>query len=308
MGRRHKGLPIHGWMVIDKPAGMTSNAVVSQARRRTGAAKVGHGGTLDPLATGLLPLAFGEATKTVSYVMDGTKGYRFTVRWGIATETDDAEGAPVAESAVRPEETAIRDLLPQFVGDIDQIPPIYSAIKVGGRRAYDLARKDEVVDLAPRTVRIFSLDLVDQPDADHAVFETCCGKGTYIRALARDLARALGTEGHVAALRRTRVGPFDEKDAISLENLEGFGHSAPAERHLLPVETALDDIPALALTEPEAARIRNGQAVALLPVAKRSSLETVEQGATVCVLSGGKAVALARVVGAEIRPSRVLNI
>lgn len=308
MGRRRKGRPLNGWLVIDKPLGLTSNAVVGQVRRLMNAAKVGHGGTLDPLATGLLPLAFGEATKTVSYVMDGRKTYRFTVRWGEARTTDDAEGTVSAVSDVRPERAAILAVLPRFQGLIEQIPPAFSAIKVDGERAYDLARAQEEFELAPRPVRIDSLELIDQPDPDHARFEVACGKGTYMRALARDLALALGTVGHVAELRRTAVGPFTEKHAISLEKLGPLVHSAPPETILLPIATALDDIPALALIDEEIRQIRNGQELPILALANRSTLPKLAPGGVVLVTADGAALALTRVEGGALRPFRVLNI
>jgi tRNA pseudouridine55 synthase len=308
MARRRRGRPIHGWLVVDKPLNVTSNDVVVRARRALDAAKVGHGGTLDPLASGLLPLAFGEATKTVSYVMDGAKVYRFTVRWGEATETDDREGKVTATSAVRPDRTAIEAVLPSFVGEIDQVPPAYSAIKVDGRRAYDLARNDEVVELEPRRVRIDRLELIAMPDADHAEFEVHSGKGAYMRSLARDLALALGSVGHVAALRRIKVGPFTESMAISLDKLEELGHSAPPLDQLLPVETALADIPALALTEAEARRLHHGQPVPVLPVIARSPGKKVAQGDVLRAMAGNRLVAIASIKGGEIRPLRVLNL
>ena len=307
-GRRRRGRPIHGWLIIDKPAGMTSSAVVGRVRRLIDAAKAGHGGTLDPLATGILPIALGEATKTVAYVMDGTKAYRFTVRWGEARTTDDAEGQVSETSPVRPAAGDIEAVLDRFIGEIEQIPPAYSAIKVDGKRAYDLARADKPVVLAPRRVRIDSLTLAGIPDVDHAEFEVRSGKGAYMRSLARDLARELGTVGHISALRRTAVGPFREADAISLDKLESLGHSAPLEATLLPIETALADIPALALTEVEARRLRHGQPIAVLPVANRTPLKKVNQDAIGCAMSEGKPVALVRIKGAEIHPVRVLNL
>ena len=308
MSRRRRGTPIHGWLVLDKPAGMTSAGVVGKVRRLTGAAKVGHAGTLDPLATGILPLALGEATKTVAYVMDDTKDYRFTVRWGEARASDDGEGEVTKTSRHRPSEAEIRAVLDRFTGDIDQVPPAYSAVKVGGRRAYALARADAAPELKSKRVRIDRLALVSVPDADHARFEAVTGKGTYMRSLARDMAVALGTVGHVAALRRTRVGPFGEERAISLDKLEELGHSAALLDRLLPVETALDDIPALALTEAEARDLRHGRPVPVLPVASRSPLKNVAQNAVVCAMAGGRPVALARIKGGEIRPLRVLNL
>ena len=307
MGRKRHGTPIHGWLVIDKPKGLTSNAVVGRVKRITNAAKIGHGGTLDPLATGLLPLALGEATKTVSYVMDGAKEYRFTIRWGEARTTDDAEGTVTETSVIRPAEAQILAVLDDFIGDIEQVPPAFSAIKIKGERAYKLARADRPPEMKPRTIRIQALKLRDMPDADHASFHVVSGKGAYIRALARDMALALGTFGHISDLRRVAVGPFKEKDAISLDKLESLGHSAPLSEHLLPVETVLDDIPALALTETEARRLRRGQAVPVLPVANRSPFKNIGQGDVVCAMAEGRLVALAKIKGGEIRPFRVMN-
>lgn len=308
MARRRSGLPIHGWIVLDKPLGMTSTAAVGVVRRLTGAAKAGHAGTLDPLATGVLPIALGEATKTIPYLVDAHKRYRFTIRWGIATETDDAEGAVSAESDRRPDRDEIERSLPAFIGTIEQTPPAYSAVHVGGRRAYALAREGNPPELAPRTVVIEALRLTDVPDPDHATFEAECGKGTYIRALARDLARALGTVGHLVSLRRTQVGPFGEDRAISLDELGENGQSAPAFGHLLPVETALDDIPALAVTENEAGRLRNGQTISLLRKTDLDRVKSFSEGETVLATAGGQPVALARYAAGEIRPFRVLNL
>ncbi len=314
MGRRRKGRPVHGWLVIDKPRGMTSTAVVGKVRRLFDAAKAGHAGTLDPLATGVLPIAFGEATKLMSYAMDGAKAYRFTIRWGEARDTDDAEGRVVATSPVRPDRAAIEAVLPRFVGEIEQVPPAFSAIKIGGERAYDLARDGETVDLAPRLVRIDALRLLGQPDADHAEFEAACGKGTYMRGLARDLAVALGSVGHLSMLRRLKVGPFTLDDAVTLAHLEQLiGGDGDATSVLLPVEAPLDDIPAVTLTEPEAQRMRCGQTVALLRRSDRErlaklSLDPATEDGVVLAVLGGLPVALARIDGAELRPVRVLNL
>ncbi|MEE8333476.1 MAG: tRNA pseudouridine(55) synthase TruB [Alphaproteobacteria bacterium] len=310
MGRRRRGQPIHGWLIIDKPPGMTSSRVVGRVRGILDAAKAGHGGTLDPLATGVLPIALGEATKTVSWVMDGTKRYRFTVRWGEARATDDTEGEVTAVSDARPDEAAIRATLDQFIGDIEQTPPAYSAIKVAGKRAYDLARAGEEVVLAARHVRVDTLTLVAIPDADHAEFEVACGKGTYMRSLARDIALALGTVGHVSALRRTAVGPFDEKAAISLESLESLVHSAPPSDYLLAVETALDDIPALALNPAQADHLRHGRPVRVQGPEGHAFVDIgdADDGDVVCAMADGQAVALARYQDGEIRPVRVLNL
>jgi len=257
MARRRRGEKVDGWVVLDKPVGPGSTQAVSRVRRLFGAQKAGHGGTLDPLASGVLPIALGEATKTVPFVMDGRKEYRFTLCFGVARATDDAEGAVTATSDVRPSDEAIRAALPRFIGEIEQMPPAYSALKVEGRRAYDLARAGTAGALRPRRVAIERLELLGRPDPDHAEFAVACGKGTYIRALGRDLARALGTVGHLSALRRTAAGPFREEAAISLSKLEALGHIPALFGVLAPVSTALDDIPALALTGDEANRLRS---------------------------------------------------
>ena len=308
MGRKHRGKAIHGWIIIDKPGGLSSNAVVGRVRRLTGAAKVGHAGTLDPMATGVLPMALGEATKIVSYLMDGAKAYRFTVRWGEQRNTDDAEGEVVATSDARPAKEQILAVLGNFIGDIEQVPPVFSAIKIEGKRAYALARADQAPEMKPRTIHIEDLKLLSVVDADHAEFEAVSGKGAYMRSLARDLGTALGTVGHIVQLRRIAVGPFDEKQAISLDKLESLRHSAPLSEHLLPVETVLDDIPALALTETEARKLSQGQAIPVLPVASRSPLKNIGQGDVVRVMAGGRLVALAKINGGEIRPFRVMNL
>jgi tRNA pseudouridine55 synthase len=299
---------VHGWLVVDKPSGITSVAVMAAARRAAGAAKAGHGGTLDPLATGVLPIALGEATKTVSYVMDGTKSYRFTVCWGEGRDTDDAEGRVVVRSDVRPDPSAIRAILPRFVGEIAQVPPTFSAIKVDGRRAYALARADTPAALAARPVIIERIDLVDVPDADHAVLDVRCGKGVYMRSLARDLAVALGTVGHVSALRRIAVGSFTESEAVPLDVVRARGESGDLRSLLLPVGAALAGIPSLVLTDGEARRMRRGQAIAALQVAQRLPHCFEFSAAFVCATSEGTPVALAHLEGGAIRPVRVLNL
>ncbi len=311
MARKRKGKPIHGWLVLDKPEGPTSNGCVGRIRWLTGAAKVGHGGTLDPLASGVLPIAFGEATKTQAYAMDGDKTYEFRARWGESTDTDDAEGEITARSEKRPTRDEIEAALPAFTGVISQVPPVYSAIKIDGERAYKRARRDENVEIAPRDVEIAELRLTGMPDTDHADFEMRCGKGTYVRALIRDLALHLGCEGHIRRLRRTAVGPFSIEKAVKLDAFEadeGENAAALLEQYLLPVETVLDDIPALALTEQEARRLKQGQGVPVLPVAQRSPLRGVSQGDVVQVTANGTLLALARISGGEIRPFRVMNI
>jgi tRNA pseudouridine55 synthase len=303
-----KPTPVNGWIVIDKPLGLTSTQVVGRVRRILRPRKVGHGGTLDPLASGLLPIALGEATKTVSYVMDGRKSYRFTLRWGEATETDDAEGKVIETHPHRPDAAEIAAVLAGFTGQIDQIPPIYSAIKVGGRRAYDLARAQTDFALQARKVMVHAITLEAMPDRDHAVFEVHCGKGTYMRSLARDLGRATGTVAHIVELRRLTVGPFTEADAILLDSLESMGHSPAALEQVLPVETALDDIPALALSETEANRLRCGQAVSMVARANRDRISELSNGSIVFTTAGGKPVALVRYEAGELHPVRVLNL
>ena len=298
---------VHGWIVLDKPIGMTSTHAVAVAKRLFAAKRAGHAGTLDPLASGLLPIALGEATKTVPFVVDGRKTYAFIVRWGEERDTDDAEGRIVATSDRRPDVAEITSALPGFTGIIQQVPPRFSAVKIEGARAYDLAREGETVEIAPRAVTVHRLDLVEMPDRDHAVLNAECGKGTYVRALARDLGRVLSTLGHVCALRRNRVGPFGETVMISLEQLESLCHRAAAGEGnladlLLPVETALDDIPALAVSPADAARLQRGQAVLM-----RGRDATVVNG-LVQVASGGQLVAIAEVERGEIVPKRVFNL
>ncbi len=297
---------VHGWLVVDKPAGITSTRVVTMVRRATGA-KAGHAGTLDPLATGVLPIALGEATKTIRFAAEGQKRYRFTVRWGIATATDDREGATVGESPVRPDAQAIAAALPRFVGSIAQRPPDFSAIKIAGRRAYALARAGGAPDLVARPVEIAALQLLAVPDPDHAEFEASVGGGTYIRALARDLALALGTRGHIAALRRLAVGRFGEAQAISLDSVAVLGHSLAASEHLLPLETVLDDIPALALTADEAARLRHGQQVTPRDPRERAHLDRLLDGTIVGARHDRLVIAVARIEKGVLRPVRILN-
>ena len=296
-----------GWLVIDKPTGMSSARVVSVARRALGTRKIGHGGTLDPLASGVLPLAVGEATKTVAYAMAGEKIYRFTLRWGEQRSTDDAEGDVVATSSHRPSAEDIRQVLPRFIGLIDQVPPIFSAIKVAGVRAYKLARSAQPVVMKSRQVTVNELKLLDVSDPDQAEFEVVCGKGLYVRSLGRDLALALGSVGYIAALRRTKVGPFRIEAAIPLDKLEALGHSAAILECLLPIETALDDIPALALTESEAARLKLGQPLQALRTGSPAS-RPFPDGSIAYATAEGKPVALVRLDGDLIRPVRVLNL
>ncbi|MGD9869082.1 MAG: tRNA pseudouridine(55) synthase TruB [Hyphomicrobiales bacterium] len=305
MARRKKGRPVSGWLVLDKPPGLTSTAAVSRVRRLFDARKAGHAGTLDPMATGILPIALGEATKTVPFVMDGRKTYRFTVRWGACTDTDDAEGAVLEQRPDRPERADIEAILPEFLGEIRQIPPRYSAIRVAGERAYDLARAEEPFELEERTVRVDRLEIIEIPDESHCAFEVDCGKGTYVRALARDMGERLGCLGHLSALRRTRVGPFTEESTISLDKLGDMSHSAAGceglDTALRPVETALDDIPALAVSGADAARLMQGQAVLL-----RGRDAPILKG-PVYAMSGETLVALGEVRRGELWPTRVFR-
>ena len=298
---------VHGWLVLDKPVGMTSTHAVSVVKRLFSAKRTGHAGTLDPLASGALPIALGEATKTVPFVMDGRKLYQFTIRWGEERDTDDAEGRTIASSDQRPSPEAIRALLPSYTGTIQQVPPRYSAIKIEGQRAYDLARDGETVELAPRPVEITRLDLVATLYPDHAILHAECGKGTYVRSLARDMGRALGCFGHVSALRRVAVDPFGEETMILLEDLEALCHRAAVGEAsladaLMPVETALDDIPALAVSRADAARLARGQAVLL-----RGRDAPNLRGLVYATVSG-QLLALADLDHGEIVPKRVFNL
>jgi tRNA pseudouridine55 synthase len=311
VAKKKRGQPIDGWVILDKPAGMGSTDVVSAVKRALDAQKAGHGGTLDPFATGLLPIALGEATKTVHYVMDGRKTYRMTLRFGEETTTLDPEGSAVATSDHRPSDAEIKAALSDFIGDISQTPPAYSAIKINGERAYDLARAGQDVEMKSRIVRIDAIRFLSRPDADHVILEVDCGKGTYIRSLGRDLAQALGTVGSLTALRRLSVGPFTEADAISLDALAQMGHN-PTESGskpygLLAIEAALDGIPAMVLSEVETARLRNGQSVSLFRKVDLARIADLKDGDEAVALCGGIAVALVRYGKGEIRPVRVLN-
>jgi tRNA pseudouridine55 synthase len=298
---------VNGWCVLDKPIGMTSTHAVSVIKRLYAAKRAGHAGTLDPLASGLLPIALGEATKTVPFVMDGQKTYQFTVRWGEERDTDDSEGRVTATSAERPTPEQIRLLLPRFTGTIAQVPPQYSAIKIDGERAYDIARSGETVELAARPVTIDRLTLVETPDADHGVLAAECGKGTYVRAIARDMGRAFGCYGHVSALRRTGVGPFLEADAVTLAQLEAAAPPEGGDRSALmtllqPVQAALRSIPSLGVSRADAARLARGQ-----PVLLRGRDAPVMQG-MVAVSTHGDLIALAEVEQGELRPRRIFNL
>ena len=307
MGRRKKGDIVNGWINLDKPFDMTSTDAVNRVRRLLNAQKAGHAGTLDPLATGVLPIALGEATKTVPFMMDADKRYRFTVEWGRTTASFDREGATTAVSNVRPSRAATAEALAGFVGEIDQVPPAFSAVKVAGERAYDLAREGVTPDLAPRRVTIRAAEVIAQPDPDHVEIALDCGKGTYVRALVRDLATALGACGHVSALRRTRVGGFTEDRAIRLETLEDLCNRGRPLEALLPVETALDDIPALAVTAEDAFRLTQGRAIVLLPRQVETLKGRLSEDRTVSALHEGKIVALCEMRAGRLNPTRVFN-
>ena len=305
--RKLRGRALDGWLIVDKPQGITSTDVVNRVRRWFDAQKAGHGGTLDPLATGLLPVAFGAATKTVPYVMDGTKVYRFTLRLGEGRDSDDADGAVTGHSEVRPSDAEIDAALPAFRGDIMQVPPAFSTIKVAGERAYDLARAGAPPVLEARPARVDRFDLIERPDADTAVFEVQSGKGVYMRSLARDLARACGTLGHVAALRRLRVGPFTEADAIPLDKLFRAEDTPPTSPDLLlPVATALADIPALALTEAEAVDLGHGQAISLVTLMGRIPRAADPNGGLARAMAGGRVIGLCRLDDGWLKPERLL--
>jgi tRNA pseudouridine55 synthase len=300
MGRRKKGRDVDGWLVVDKPAGVTSSAVVNKAKWAFDANKAGHAGTLDPEATGVLAIAFGEATKTVPYVTDALKAYRFTVRLGQATNTDDAEGEVIETSDLRPTDDAIRAALPAFRGDILQVPPQFSAVKVDGQRAYKLARDGDEVELSARPLWVESLDLVERPDPDHAVLDMVCGKGGYVRAIARDLGATLGCHGHVVALRRVWSGPFEAEDGVSFELLDQMAKSPELDQYLLPLETGLADLPELRCTAEGAARLRNGNPGLVL-----GGTGEVEYGDEAWASIDGRAVAVGIYRAGELHPSRV---
>ena len=297
MARRRKGRDVTGWLLIDKPAGVGSTDVVNRARRVLDARKAGHAGTLDPLATGLLAIAFGEATKTIPVAQDGMKGYRFTVRWGAETATDDAEGETLRSADLRPTEAAIRAALPAFTGDIEQTPPAVSAVKVAGERAYDLAREGRPVELAPRPLFVESLELVARPDPEHAELEMVCGKGGYVRAIARDLGRSLGCLGHVSALRRVFAEPFDAEEAAPFAVLED---RAATEAALKPLEAGLAGLPEVRLTEAGVAAIRQGR-----PGEASLAPDDIAWNDEAWASRGGRAVALGRWTGGALTPSRV---
>src|SRR6056300_457218 len=298
MARKKKGRDISGWLVIDKPAGITSTAVVNKVKWAFDANKAGHAGTLDPEATGVLAVALGEATKTIPYITDALKAYEFTVRLGQATNTDDAEGEVIAQSDVRPDDAAIKDALNQFLGDIEQIPPQFSAVKINGERAYKLARDGQDVEIAARPLYVDSLIMLDRPDADHVVLEMVCGKGGYVRSIARDLGAALGCYGHVQWLRRTWSGPFDVDQAISLETIENLARSEEIDAHLLSLELGLSDLPMASCAPESAARLRNGNPAMVIG-------HNLEYGDECWASCDGEPIAVGVFKAGELHPSRV---
>ena len=310
MARKKKGTPLHGWVNLDKPLGLTSTQAIGRIRRLTDAQKLGHAGTLDPLATGILPIALGEATKTIPFVQDSDKVYQFTVAWGSATTTDDREGKAIKQSDARPTRPQIEAILPQFIGQIEQTPPQFSAIKIDGERAYDLARAGQQVEIKSRMVEVYGLKLLGS-NADSAKFELECSKGTYVRSIARDMGEVLGCFGHVSALRRLAVGNFTEETAISLDEFEKMMQNSTPDQVLLPVETALDDIPALAMTAAEITRIRQGQSLKFLSRQDhdRFAAAGIDETCDLVLATGdNQPVALLEKAGAELYPVKVFNL
>jgi len=306
MARVKKGRKLDGWIILDKPSGITSTQALNKVKRALDAQKAGHAGTLDPLATGILPLAFGAATKTVPYVMDATKVYHFTIRFGEGRNTDDAEGEVVATSDVRPTDDEIRAALPRFIGNIMQVPPVFSALKIEGERAYDMARDGRPPELPPRPAQVDRFELIGRPDADHAEFEVQSGKGVYMRALARDLSLACGTVGHIGTLRRLRVGPFNEAMAVPLDFFLDSEHTpATLAETMRPLSTALDDIPALALNAAEFHALSQGQAISLVDLMGRIPDAANPDEGLVRITAAGRVVALARLSDGWLKPERL---
>ncbi|TDE36023.1 tRNA pseudouridine(55) synthase TruB [Antarcticimicrobium sediminis] len=301
MARKRKGRDISGWLVVDKPAGLTSTSVVNKVRWALEAKKAGHAGTLDPEATGVLAVALGEATKTVPHITDALKAYSFTVRLGQSTNTDDAEGEVIAESDTRPSDDEIKAALGQFIGDIMQVPPKYSAVKIDGQRAYKLARDGEEFEVEARPLWVEELVMTDRPDPDHVELEMTCGKGGYVRAIARDLGAALGCFGHVVRLRRVWSGPFDAEDGLSLEKIEELARTPALDEYVRPLEEGLADLPQVKCTAEGAAKLRNGNPGTVLP-------SDVEYGDECWASFDGRAVAIGRYKAGQLHPSRVFNL
>lgn len=331
MGPKKRGTPIHGWINLYKPADITSTQAVGKIRRALNAQKVGHGGTLDPLASGVLPIALGEATKTVNFIQDAIKTYEFTVTWGEQRTTDDSEGDILNISDQRPEKADIEALLGNFIGDITQVPPQFSAVKVAGERAYDIARDGDHADIKSRQVYIESLEIIESniPDRPRACahsdntmsqtsFKCTCGKGTYIRSIARDMGRELGCFGYISALKRTKVGPMTVESAISLEIFEQMIDNPSQEKDLngvlLPLQTVLDDIPVLALKDQEFTALKNGNAVSFLSKPDLARLDALgidwksDDTTTALVRYDDQPIAMVEIYGAKIQPVRVFNL
>lgn len=311
--RKLKGNKIDGWVNLHKPIGMTSTQALSVVKRALNPQKAGHAGTLDPLASGILPIALGEATKTVPYVQDSIKTYNFTVKWGEQRTTDDAEGEAIATSDLRPTREQVEALLPAFHGDVEQVPPQFSAIKVDGARAYDLARDGEQVELKSRLVYIENL-VITAHTGEETSFECVCGKGTYVRSLARDMGVKLGCYGYISLLERASVGPFALENAISLDIFQNPDDKPSPEQVLLPLQTALDDIPVLALREQEAARLKNGNSLSFIskPDLDRMTDSGIEwsgaEPVTALTVYGKKAIAIVEISGPELHPIRIFNV
>jgi tRNA pseudouridine55 synthase len=310
--RKRKGDPVHGWLAVDKPVDVTSTQVVGILKRLFNAQKAGHGGTLDPLADGILPIAFGEATKTAQWAMDCDKEYVFTVEWGSSTASQDKEGEVIATSDVRPTKAELEAVLPDFIGDIQQVPPKYSAIKIDGERAYDLARDGEAFEIPSRQVTVYSADLVGEPIDSHATFRVVSGKGFYVRAMARDIAKAVGAEGHVSALRRTRVGPMDQTNSITLAALEALAEDKEALfAQLSPLETVLDDIPQIVIDASDAGALKHGREIVLLPHVVelwRADKSGDPDDRLALAMNDGLAVALGEVRAGRFQPSKVFQL
>ncbi|WP_146346342.1 tRNA pseudouridine(55) synthase TruB [Falsiphaeobacter marinintestinus] len=301
MARKRKGRDISGWLVVDKPAGMTSTAVVNKVRWALDAKKAGHAGTLDPEATGVLAIALGEATKTVPYVTDALKAYRFVVRLGQATNTDDAEGEVIAESDARPSDEQIKDALSTFIGDIQQVPPKFSAVKIDGQRAYKLARDGEDVELAARPLWVEELVMTDRIDADHVELEMTCGKGGYVRSIARDLGAALGCHGHVLKLRRVWSGPFDAEDGVTIDQINEMAKTPALDEYIRPMTEGLTDLPCVTASADGAVRLKNGNPGMVF-------VNDVEYGDECWAIHDGKPVAVGIYKSGELHPSRVFNL
>lgn len=300
MARKRKGRDISGWLVVDKPAGPTSTAVVNKVRWALNARKAGHAGTLDPAATGVLAVALGEATKTVAHVTDALKAYSFTVRFGQATNTDDAGGEVIATSDQRPTDAQIKEALSRFIGDIEQVPPQFSAVKIDGERAYKRAREGEEMTLAARPLWVESLLLTDRADPDHATLELVCGKGGYVRSIARDLGEALGCKAHVTTLRRIWSGPFEAEDGVSLEEIDVLARTPALDARLQPLEVGLEDLPEVRATAEGAVRIRNGNPGMVIA-------QDVDYGEECWASFEGRAIAVGRFKAGALHPSRVIH-